>query len=72
MITSESGTEDEVTEELNKIENVKEAHSVYGMYDVVVKVEADTMDQLKNVVHKQIRGMNKVRSTLTMIVIEGR
>ncbi|HDO42163.1 MAG TPA: Lrp/AsnC family transcriptional regulator, partial [Candidatus Bathyarchaeota archaeon] len=56
--------------ELKKIEGVKEAYSVYGVYDIVAKVRADSMDKLKDIVTWRIRRLNKVRSTLTMIVIE--
>jgi len=49
---------------------VKEAYMVYGVYDVVAKVEADTMDKLKEIVTWHVRRLDKVRSTLTMIVIE--
>jgi len=71
LINSEIGAEDEVLKELKKIENVKEAYVVYGVYDIVAKVEAETMDKLKEVVTWKIRRLDKVRSTLTMIVMEG-
>ncbi|MEM2897159.1 MAG: Lrp/AsnC ligand binding domain-containing protein [Candidatus Bathyarchaeia archaeon] len=71
LINSEIGAEDEVLEELKKVENVKEAYVVYGVYDIVAKVEAETMDKLKEVVTWKIRRLDKVRSTLTMIVMEG-
>ena len=41
------------------------------MYDIVAKVEAESMDKLKEVVTWKIRRLDKVRSTLTMIVVEG-
>lgn len=70
LINSEIGAEDELLKELQGIENVKEAYSVYGVYDIVVKVEAETMDKLKEIVTWKIRRLDKVRSTLTMIVME--
>ena len=72
LINSEIGTEDKLREKLKNVEKVVEAHSVYGVYDIVVKVEADTMDKLKDVVHHNIRNLDEVKSTLTMIVIEGK
>ena len=59
-------------EDLKGIENIIEAHSVYGVYDVVVKIEADTMEKLKETIHREIRGLDNVRSTLTMIVMVGK
>jgi len=44
------GAEEEVLKELRKVINVKEAYVVYGVYDIVARVEAETMDKLKEVV----------------------
>jgi DNA-binding Lrp family transcriptional regulator len=71
LINAEIGSEDEVVAELRKIGNVKESYVVYGVYDIVAKVEADSMDKLKEIVTWKIRRLDKVRSTLTMIVVEG-
>jgi len=71
LINAEIGSEDEVVGELRKISNVKESYVVYGVYDLVAKVEADSMDKLKEIVTWKIRRLDKVRSTLTMIVVEG-
>jgi DNA-binding Lrp family transcriptional regulator len=70
LVNAEAGSEDEVVEELRKIANVKESYAVYGVYDIVAKVEAESMDKLKEITWK-IRRLDKVRSTLTMLVIEG-
>lgn len=70
LINAEIGSEGEVLRELKKIEGVEEAYSVYGVYDVIAKVKADSMDKLKDIVTWRIRRLEKVRSTLTMIVIE--
>jgi DNA-binding Lrp family transcriptional regulator len=70
LINAEIGSEEEVLKELKKVEGVTEAYVVYGVYDVVAKIRADTMDRLKDVVTWHVRRLNKVRSTLTMIVVE--
>ena len=70
LINTEIGSESDVLKELKVVEGVKEAYSVYGVYDIIVKVAADSMDKLKDVVTWRIRRLNKVRSTLTMIVMD--
>ena len=70
LINAEIGSEEEVLKELKKVEGVIEAFVVYGVYDVVAKIKSDTMDRLKDVVTWHVRRLNKVRSTLTMIVVE--
>jgi DNA-binding Lrp family transcriptional regulator len=70
LINTEIGSETEVLTILKKIEGVIEAFSVYGVYDIISKVSAENMDKLKEIVTWKIRRLDKVRSTLTMIIIE--
>ena len=44
---------------------------VYGVYDIIAKVEAENMDKLKEIISWKIRRLDKVRSTLTMLVVSG-
>jgi DNA-binding Lrp family transcriptional regulator len=67
LVNAELGFEEDVVREIRKISDVNEAHLVYGMYDIVVKVEGSTVDKLKETVNTKIRKMDKIRSTLTMI-----
>jgi DNA-binding Lrp family transcriptional regulator len=60
---------EETLKALNKISNVKEAHMVYGVYDIVAKVEAESMTKLKEIVTWKIRRLKTVKSTLSMIVM---
>ncbi|MFW9780379.1 MAG: Lrp/AsnC family transcriptional regulator [Candidatus Heimdallarchaeota archaeon] len=71
LVNAEIGSEDEVLADLKKTIGVTGAWIVYGVYDIVAKVEADTMDELKEIITSNIRGLENVRSTLTMIVVEG-
>jgi len=64
------GSESEVLGALKKIDGVAESYMVYGVYDVVAKVGADTMDKLKEIVTWRLRRLDKVRSTLTLMVVE--
>lgn len=68
LVNTEVGSEDEVLEKLKKLESVKEAHCVYGTYDIVAKVEADSIDKLKEITTWKVRKINKIRNTLTMII----
>jgi DNA-binding Lrp family transcriptional regulator len=70
LINTEIGSEADVLRDLKKVEGVDEAHAVYGVYDIIARVKADTMDKLKETVTWKIRRLDKVRSTLTMIVVE--
>ncbi len=63
------GKEKEVLEALNKISEVQETYQVYGVYDIIVEIEADTMQDLKDAIAFKIRRLDKIHSTLTMIVL---
>lgn len=68
LINVEIGLGKKMMEALKTIPEVKEAHQLYGVYDIIARVESDTMLNLKNVISSKIRQLEKVRSTLTMIV----
>jgi DNA-binding Lrp family transcriptional regulator len=70
LINVESGSEDDVLKELKGLEGVEEAYFSYGVYDLITKIKADTMDKLKEMVTRRIRTLSKVRSTLTLIMME--
>ncbi len=70
MINAELGSEKTLIAELRSVDGVREANEVYGVYDIVVKIEADSMDKLKESISRRIRSLKGVRSTLTMVVIE--
>jgi DNA-binding Lrp family transcriptional regulator len=70
LINVESGAEEEVVNELKTIKGIKEAYFSYGVYDIITKVKADSMENLKETVTHKIRTIAKVRSTLTLIMME--
>ncbi len=70
LINVESGSEDEVLNELRLVEGVEESYFSYGVYDLITKIKADTMEKLKEMVTRRIRTLTKVRSTLTLIMME--
>jgi DNA-binding Lrp family transcriptional regulator len=70
LINTDLGEGIDVSKELKNISEVKEVYGVYGVYDFVVRIEASTMQDLKDVITEKIRRLNHVRSTLTMIVVD--
>jgi DNA-binding Lrp family transcriptional regulator len=69
LLNVETGTEEEVMRSLKPIPEVKEAQTVYGEYDIIIRVETETMKEMKNLVSWRIRRLYRVRSTMTMIVV---
>jgi Lrp/AsnC family transcriptional regulator for asnA, asnC and gidA len=69
LITTEE-FDPQLLKALGKIKGVEEAYPIYGVYDIIVKTRADTMDELKKT-HDRIRKLEKIRQTQTMIAHEG-
>ena len=46
-----------------------EIQGVYGVYDIIAKVECQSMDDVRNMLSK-IRRVDKIVSTITMLVNE--
>ncbi|RLI76008.1 Lrp/AsnC family transcriptional regulator [Archaeoglobales archaeon] len=67
LINTEVGDEEKVYEVLLNMKGVLEAHIVYGVYDIIAKVQSESMDGLREVV-SEIRKKAGLKSTLTLIV----
>jgi DNA-binding Lrp family transcriptional regulator len=71
LINTESGTEDKVIQELRKIRGIIEVHTLYGMHDIIVKVNIeDRPDKLKEDLIWKIRMINEVQCTTTLLVAD--
>ena len=71
LINCDLGHETTIIDELKHLDNVKEVHGVVGVYDIIAKVESDSAENLKDTITWKIRKLNRVRSTLTLMAIEG-
>lgn len=75
LLNSDLGSDEtiisKVKEILDKESGIKyEVQGVYGVYDIVLKISSDSTDNLRSVITNKIRKIEKVQSTLTMMVIE--
>ncbi len=68
LLTTEIGAEKHVLNSLKKISGVEEVHSLWGVYDIIAHVQAETMDNLKQIITKRIDKIGRVNSKLTMII----
>lgn len=70
LLNTEIGAEAEVVKALKKVEGVESAFNLWGVYDVIASVKADSMDRLSEIINKRIEKIDKVHSKLTMIISE--
>ena len=71
LVNCDLGAEDDVIDGLKQIEQVKEVHGTFGAYDIIAKINAESADKLREAITSKIRKMDKIRSTLTLTVVEG-
>lgn len=69
LINTDMGSELEVTKQLESVKVVSDVYGVYGVYDLVLRLEADSLDEIKDAIGQHIRTIKGVKSTLTMIVM---
>jgi DNA-binding Lrp family transcriptional regulator len=71
LINCEHDSEGEIIKELSKLPELVEVYQAYGSYDLIAKISTDTIDKLKETISWSIRRSDKIKSTLTLIVVEG-
>jgi DNA-binding Lrp family transcriptional regulator len=69
-ITIDFDSSGEVLSKLRACEGVEEAFMVHGIYDIIAKVNGDTLDTVKRTVTEKIKKIGNVQKTLTMMVAE--
>jgi len=70
LLNTEIGAENQVLHALKKIEGVQEAHNLWGVYDIIANIKAESADKLKYIVTKKIQKIGRINSKLTMMVSE--
>ena len=71
LISCDLGFDAEIVHEIKQVEDVKEVRGVFGAYDILVKLESANAEILRDTIIWKIRKLNRVRSTLTLLVTEG-
>jgi len=71
LLNCSLGSEEKVIEQLKQIESVKEVNGTFGTYDILAKVVSSNIEELRNHISNQIRNIDKVTGTLTLMGIDG-
>ena len=70
LINCDLGSEEAIIQKLKELEGVKEVHGVFGVYDIIAKVETGTVEKLRETITLKIRKIEEIRSTLTLMKTE--
>ena len=71
LVCCDLGSEDAIIENLKHIESVKEVSGTFGAYDIIAKIENQDREKLRDTIIWNIRKLQHVRSTLTLMGIQG-
>ena len=69
MISTELGSEEQVVKALKTLPQIKETYLVYGIYDLITKIEFTDRQELNDIIIRKIRGTPGIRNTITLMVI---
>ena len=69
LLNTEIGAEREVLKAVKSIEGVQEAFNLWGVYDIIARVKADSMDKLTKIINEKLQ-ISKVHTKLTVVVTE--
>jgi DNA-binding Lrp family transcriptional regulator len=69
LVNTDLDSQTRVIENLRKVEGLQEAHQVYGVYDLFVKIKANSIERLKEIIQLNIRRLEGVTSSLTLMII---
>jgi DNA-binding Lrp family transcriptional regulator len=70
LVNTDSDSQDKVIENLKLVQGVKEAHALYGVYDLMIKVNALSLEELKDIIRFRIKQQAGVTSSLTLMIVD--
>jgi DNA-binding Lrp family transcriptional regulator len=70
LVNTDLGSQDKVIESLKLVEGVEEAHALYGVYDLLIKIKANSFDKLKEIIKLRIKQITGVTSSLTLMIVD--
>ncbi len=68
LIVTKYGKIKDVSGKLLKMPEVENVHELYGQYDVLIKVKVNNVSELEAFTEKNIRHMDEIERTETLIV----
>lgn len=70
LMNVNAGSEEQVIDDAKTIGFVKESYLCFGVYDLILKIETNSMDEMKKLVAYKYRSIKNVKSVLTLILTE--
>ena len=71
LVNTDLDSQDRVIESLRLVEGVEESHALYGVYDLLIKIKANSIDKLKEITKFRIKPIAGVNSSLILMIVQG-
>ena len=71
LLNTDLDAQDKVLESLRLVDGVEEAHALYGVYDLLVKIKGNSIEKLKEITKFRIKPIAGVNSSLTLMIAQG-
>jgi len=71
LVNTDLDSQDRVIESLRLVEGVEESHALYGVYDLLIKINANSIDKIKEITKFRIKPIAGVNSSLTLMIVQG-
>ena len=71
LVESEVGRLEEVMRRLREVSHVVEVEAVTGPFDLIVKVQAEHINEALDVVVHRIRRISGIKGTETLVTVSG-
>jgi DNA-binding Lrp family transcriptional regulator len=71
LVNTDLDAQRQILDSLKLIDGVEEAHQLYGVYDLLIKIKANSIDRLKEITKLKIKPIAGINSSLTMMIIQG-
>ena len=70
LVSTEPGKTAEVYTTMKTSEGIKSVEGVAGPYDIIARIEVDSLEKLTKSIFGSIRGIPGVTNTTTLIVVD--
>ena len=71
LLNCDLGAEEYILEELQQVDEIKNAYVTFGAYDIIAEIHAETQEEFEKTVSMKVRQLSRVVSTLPINVIKG-
>jgi DNA-binding Lrp family transcriptional regulator len=70
LVNTDSDSQDKVLESIMLVDGVEEAHALYGVYDLLIKIKGNSIEKLREITKSRIKPIAGANSSLTMMIVQ--